>query len=609
MSWFFYSKDGKLLYDVIPEAVGDADTLDGIDSTGFVRIGAPGLNIGDVDLDGSLTLPLNTLDDTTNPNLLDGTYRTILVDSSSNPVTITLPLAPLTGQIYEIRDVGGTGSGDSSTNQIDIDPNGNTIDGNAGNLVLATDGDGIILVWDGFKWVTLSDRTISPTSIDADTLDGIDSTQFLRSDVDDTAAGNITFSKSIYNPVTVLNDLTNPNLLDDTYRTVIADPVTNSAPVTITLPASPVVGQWYEIVDGNGGAASNNITIDPNGNFINTSGANIVLDTNFDSIVLVCVDATNWSIVSWRFAPVTAVALDDLSDVTITAPTDGELLKFDFGLNEWVNDPNITIDSIGILHLPSNFSGIYFGESTPGEEVFIDWAGDSTLNITGRTAHVGAVNNSYAFLENGVVPAGDTFFGIPTAVLNTLLCRTSAGDLYIVLPSVANTTVLPRGGDTLTIKDVQGDAGVNVLQLVAEGVRRQNVPTLQATSTTGTIADATTTTTPGGLGVDEVQLFQVTGSGTYEITFDGAETAAVLDETSDAATVQAAINSLAPHPNPFYGYFSVTVTGTDAATGLTVTFDGGALIDGESSYSFTTPYQSVTVLYGLDFSNDEWYLI
>lgn len=608
MAWAFYSKEGKLQYDLVAGSVGDADTLDGIDSTGFVRFGTPGLNAGNVDIDGAVTLPVHTL--SANTTLTDA-HRTVLVNSAAAPRTITLPAAPLTGTIYEIRDVGSTGAGASGTNAITIARNGNTIDGVAADLVLNTNGRGVVLAWDGAKWVTLSDRTIAGL-INADTLDGIDSTQFVRSDVDDTVSENLTFAKSFYAPLHILDNLTNPNLLSDVHRTVIADPVANNAPVTITLPAVPVVGQWYEITDGNGGASTNNITIDPNGNLINTNGADIVLDTDFDSIILVCVDPNNWAIVSWRYPPSgpTTTNLDDLADVTITAPAEGQLLRYNTPSGDWENAPLATLDDNGRLHLRATglLSGVTFGENLgAGDELTVYHAGEKTIQIDGRTIQAGTPNENAMYLENGFNPPGDTY-NVSLPQDNTLICKSSAGNLFIVLPNAFNTTNPPVDGDTVVVKDGEGFGGSspNVIHLRAEGVRYRNLPQLTLDSPTGTIASLISTTTEGGVGVDEVQNFQVSGTGTYNINFDGEITTG-LTQTSTALAVQNAINALSPHAT--YGNFSVTVAGTTAAAGLAVTFNGGATIDADAVFELPTPWSSVKVLYKYTAGGGNWLLI
>lgn len=609
MSWNFYNKEGKLLYDVVAGSVGDADTLDGIDSTGFVRIGAPGLNTGDVDIDGSVTLPVHILAANTT---LTAAHRHVLVNSAAAPRTITLPAAPLTGQIYEIRDVGSTGAGASATNNITINRNGNTIDGVAANLILSTNGVGVVLAWDGFKWITLADRTVSGGAINADTLDGLDSLQFIRKDIDQTVAENLTFAKAFYSPINTLTDATNPNLLSDIHRTVVADSMTNANPVTITLPLVPALGQWYEIID-KGAASIDNITINPNGNLIDGNGANVVFTEDLDAIVLVYVGATNWQVVSRRFPPVgpTLTNLDDLNDVTITGPTEGELFRYDTPAAEWVNTPLAALSDTGQLRLKATgiSAGIKLGENFgPGDEVTILHTASKTVRVTGRTVQNGTSNEGITTLQNGFIPPGDTY-DVALPQDNTLMAKTSFGNLFVRLPSTLNPLSTPVTGDTISVKDCEGFVGINSLELVAEGVRYRDVPQLTLDSPTGTIVSAITTTTPGGVAVDELQNFKVTGTGTYKINFDGAITAAVLTEASTALQVETAINSLSPHAN--YGYFSVSVTGTTAGSGpgLAVTFNGGAAIDAESTFVLPSPWSSIKVAFLSGANGGNWHLI
>jgi hypothetical protein len=65
---------------------------------------------------------------------------------------------------------------------------------------------------------------------------------------------------------------------------------TLSAPITITLPASPSNGDLYSVCDSLGSAATNNITVSGNGH--NIAGASTyIMAINFESIT-VCYDST-----------------------------------------------------------------------------------------------------------------------------------------------------------------------------------------------------------------------------------------------------------------------------------------------------------------------------
>ena len=66
---------------------------------------------------------------------------------------------------------------------------------------------------------------------------------------------------------------------------------------TLTLPASPALGDTIVIYDASGTAATNNITIARNGNLINGQSTNAIIDVNQSSSIFVYTGAT----VGWRF--------------------------------------------------------------------------------------------------------------------------------------------------------------------------------------------------------------------------------------------------------------------------------------------------------------------
>jgi hypothetical protein len=67
---------------------------------------------------------------------------------------------------------------------------------------------------------------------------------------------------------------------------------TTSAAFTVTLPASPSVGDQVAIVDYAGTFATNNITLSPNGNKINGATGNKGITTNREALTLTYVDST-----------------------------------------------------------------------------------------------------------------------------------------------------------------------------------------------------------------------------------------------------------------------------------------------------------------------------
>jgi VCBS repeat-containing protein len=73
--------------------------------------------------------------------------------------------------------------------------------------------------------------------------------------------------------------------------------VDTSAARTLTLPASPSLGDTIAIYDASGLAATNNITIARNGSNINAQAVNAIIDVNQSGSVFIYTGAT----VGWRF--------------------------------------------------------------------------------------------------------------------------------------------------------------------------------------------------------------------------------------------------------------------------------------------------------------------
>jgi len=67
---------------------------------------------------------------------------------------------------------------------------------------------------------------------------------------------------------------------------------TTSAAFTVTLPASPAVGDQIGFVDYAGTFATNNLTLNPNSLKINGGALNKVMQTNNESLILVYIDST-----------------------------------------------------------------------------------------------------------------------------------------------------------------------------------------------------------------------------------------------------------------------------------------------------------------------------
>ena len=73
--------------------------------------------------------------------------------------------------------------------------------------------------------------------------------------------------------------------------------VTTSSPWTLTLPAAPIINDEIRIFDASGSAATNNITVSPNGLNLQGSVQNLVLAYAYVSVTLIYTGATyGWKV-------------------------------------------------------------------------------------------------------------------------------------------------------------------------------------------------------------------------------------------------------------------------------------------------------------------------
>jgi hypothetical protein len=70
----------------------------------------------------------------------------------------------------------------------------------------------------------------------------------------------------------------------------------SSGAITITLPASPTIGMQVKVIDGDGNAGTNNITIDGGAEKVQGDAADMTISTNSAGVALVYYDSTN----GWR---------------------------------------------------------------------------------------------------------------------------------------------------------------------------------------------------------------------------------------------------------------------------------------------------------------------
>jgi len=89
--------------------------------------------------------------------------------------------------------------------------------------------------------------------------------------------------------------------------------------VAVTLPAG-VAGQWFAIIDGKGDAASNNITVTPNGSETINGGATFVIKENRGGIIMAFA-GTNWTVISEYIAAINQGSTGTGLIVRQTSPT------------------------------------------------------------------------------------------------------------------------------------------------------------------------------------------------------------------------------------------------------------------------------------------------
>jgi len=145
----------------------DADTLDGLDSTQFLRSDQDDTMFGSLIITGDLTVSGNTT--TVNTEEVNIADNIILLNSNY--------------------------TGSSPTENAGIEIERGTLSNSS--LIWDEPNDWWKLISAGSdlgRIITTADEG-SGNGFDADTVDGLEASQFLRSDVDDTAAGNITIEK------------------------------------------------------------------------------------------------------------------------------------------------------------------------------------------------------------------------------------------------------------------------------------------------------------------------------------------------------------------------------------------------------------------------------
>ncbi len=209
------------------------------------------------------------------PYTILSTDDCIIVDTTGGAVEVDLPTAVgITGKSYMIVD-----SGNAGTANVTIDPNGTEQidDGGAGVAIVLDVNHGMVeLISDNVGWFTKQARDASSeTAITA---------------VELSIATNVLVTQ------TAVAAAASPYTVLATDDTILAD-TSAAAPLTLLLPtAVGITGKRYMITDSGGTAATDNITITPDGTEeIDNGGAGVSVVINVDNgSVLLVSDGANW---------------------------------------------------------------------------------------------------------------------------------------------------------------------------------------------------------------------------------------------------------------------------------------------------------------------------
>lgn len=85
---------------------------------------------------------INIVDVSTTPFTVSDGYFAIMVDTSGSAITINLPISPLRGDMYRVKD----SAGNAATNNITLSGNGHDIDGNP-SLTMNTNYGSVTVVY------------------------------------------------------------------------------------------------------------------------------------------------------------------------------------------------------------------------------------------------------------------------------------------------------------------------------------------------------------------------------------------------------------------------------------------------------------------------------
>ena len=163
-------------------------------------------------------------------------------------------------------------------------------------LIMPSGSERVFIIEDATDRTTANKYTLSVKTARSSTPVAVPNGAVMLLKSDGTNTSKAITQKSYFtvtsSAITAFTAVAGDQLLVDTSQTT----------VTITLPASPAVGDEVVFIDARGTFASNNLTIERNGQPINSGTSNLALSTNGQAITLVYIDSTR----GWAYKTNTA---------------------------------------------------------------------------------------------------------------------------------------------------------------------------------------------------------------------------------------------------------------------------------------------------------------
>ena len=212
------------------------------------------------------------------------------------------------------------------------------------------------------------------------------------------------------------------------------------------------LAKFSELGSGGGGASANTF-----GTIAVSGQTSVVADGTTDTLTLIAgsnitltTDATNDSITIAAAGGGGASAINDLSDVTISSPSNGQVLKWDSTSSAWVNGTDATAGAgtfISLTDTPSSFgsAGQILRINTAGDGIEFATVsagysdGDVDTHLNTSTATAGQVlswtGTDYDWITGGAGGGSSTFAGTTDAIeadINVADIAVQAAATYVV---------------------------------------------------------------------------------------------------------------------------------------------------------------------------------